>query len=366
MLNLVSKADETKASLYVDPASVKFWTPAYGKTFSVNVTVANVTGLYGYEFRLWGWNTAWGVLLDLVEVNVTPPAQWNKNYFIAQNSSGIGWYWLAVSALSPATPFSGNATLATLTFRIVHDPIYPDNVGCPLILDTSLLSDENAMPIDHDTLMGQYMLYSTKPWILVKPSLTTAKKNETFLVYVWVVNVVDLEEYAFTLHYDPHLLDVLSVKVGDIFGPSPFVYLSVIDHRVGNVTLDVVCMHARPSGWGLLAVINFTTIPFVWPDPVQNTTLHLYQTGLWGGTPGTPVVYIQHDDYDGNYSYTPIPGDVSSDGVVDLVDLRLVAKVWGTTVEDRSWDPKCDLKRDGVINIFDLVLVAKNQGRTDP
>jgi hypothetical protein len=86
-----------QASLRVQPSIVEFWTPAYGKTFSVNVTLENVTDLYGYEFKLL-WNTT---LLDCIGVNVTPPAEWGTNYFIAKNESdeALGRYWLAVSLL---------------------------------------------------------------------------------------------------------------------------------------------------------------------------------------------------------------------------------------------------------------------------
>jgi hypothetical protein len=357
MLTPKSRADDQTPSLYVDPASVAFWTPAYGKTFPVNVDVANVVGLYGYEFMLF-WNAT---LLNVVGVNVT---LLYSNYFIAENDTSVaGRYWLAISLLPNATIFSGNATLVTLSFKIAYDPIYPDNVTSSLHLTDDLLSDANAAPIGHSTVDGQYTLYSTEPTIQVMPTLTTAVMNETFCVNVTVSNVVDLQEYEFSLSYNASLLDVLSLQVGN-FLSSPGVYTSIIDHVDGNITMDVYStLWLQTSGNGTLATINFTTIPFVWPDPAQNTTLHLYDTYLWGGT---PTVAITHNDVDANYSYTPIPGDINSDGIVNLVDLRLVARAYGTRPGDTYWDPRCDVHRDGVIDIFDLVLVAKNQGKTAP
>jgi hypothetical protein len=362
MLTLKPRADDQTPSLYVDPPSVVFWTSAYGKTFAINVTLANVTDLYGYEFQLL-WNAT---LLNVVGVNVTPPSVWGSSYFIAENDTSVaGRYWLAISALPPASTFNGTAILATLTFEIVYDPIYPDNATSSLHLTDDKLSDENAVAIAHTTTDGQYTLYSTEPTIQVMPALTTAMMNETFLVNVTVSNVVDLQEYEFSLSYNATLLNALSLQAGN-FLSSPGVYTSIIDHVDGNLTLEVYSTSwSQTSGSGLLATINFTTIPLVWntTNPVGNTTLHLYNTYLWGGT---PTVAITHTDVDGNYSYTPIPGDINSDGKVDLADLRLVARAYGTVPGNTYWDPRCDLNGDGIIDIFDLVLVAKNQGRTSP
>jgi hypothetical protein len=62
----------------------------------------------------------------------------------------------------------------------------------------------------------------------------------------------------------------------------------------------------------------------------------------------------------------PIPGDLNSDGAVNIFDLRIVAKAFGSRPGDPYWDPRADLNRDGRISILDLVLVAINYGRTTP
>jgi hypothetical protein len=349
-------------SLRVSPSIVEFWTPAYGKTFSVNVTLENVTNLYGYEFKLL-WNTT---LLDCVGVKVTPPAEWGANYFIAKNESdeALGRYWLAVSLLPPAQPFNGSAVLCTLTFRIAYDAIYPENVTSPLDLTDTYLSDPNAEPIDHIAVDGEYWLYSTMPEIRVEPSSYTSKKVETFSVNITVHNVVNLYSYEFKLGYDTALLDALSLNVGDFLKQPYYIYKFSIDDDAGVITLGVSSKAPAPpvNGSGLLATITFKTVAIVWPDSARNTSLHLYDTVLKTNL----GITVPHGTLDGFYQYTPIPGDVNSDGVVNIFDLVIVARAFGTKPGEANWDPKADLKRDGLINIFDVVLVAKNYGRTDP
>ena len=46
------------------------------------------------------------------------------------------------------------------------------------------------------------------------------------------------------------------------------------------------------------------------------------------------------------------PADINGDGVVNILDLTLVAQALGTD------DANVDINGDGVVNVFDLVFVA--------
>ena len=54
------------------------------------------------------------------------------------------------------------------------------------------------------------------------------------------------------------------------------------------------------------------------------------------------------------------PGDVNSDGSVNVKDLILVAKDFGKT---SGFNPACDINGDGTVNVIDLILVARNYGK---
>jgi hypothetical protein len=56
----------------------------------------------------------------------------------------------------------------------------------------------------------------------------------------------------------------------------------------------------------------------------------------------------------------PVPGDVNADGKTDCADYSLVRAALGTKAGQAGFDARADVVADGVINVLDLALVAKN------
>lgn len=70
----------------------------------------------------------------------------------------------------------------------------------------------------------------------------------------------------------------------------------------------------------------------------------------------------------GTYAFTvSITGDVNGDGVVNIIDVFLVAYSFGSTPIpfNPRWNTNADLNNDNIINIFDIFVVAKHFGATD-
>lgn len=61
-----------------------------------------------------------------------------------------------------------------------------------------------------------------------------------------------------------------------------------------------------------------------------------------------------------------IPGDIVPPiGVIDMRDIALVARRFGTTPGDIMWEPNADINDDGKVDMKDIALAARNFGRRD-
>jgi hypothetical protein len=55
-------------------------------------------------------------------------------------------------------------------------------------------------------------------------------------------------------------------------------------------------------------------------------------------------------------------GDVNGDGVVDILDLSVVALAYGSFEGDPDYNPEADITRDGLVDARDLAIVTLNYG----
>jgi parallel beta-helix repeat protein len=82
------------------------------------------------------------------------------------------------------------------------------------------------------------------------------------------------------------------------------------------------------------------------------------------GIGDTPYVINKYDS-DGYPLMSPyILGDVNHDGVVDIGDLRIIAKAFLTNRGDNDWNPHADLDGNGDISIIDISTAAIEFGQT--
>jgi len=350
-----------KTLLYIDPAETICWTPVYNHVFTVEIKVENVTDLYGYGFKLY-WNTT---LLDFEFANIEE--LWFPNTKIETLNESLGMYWLAFAGLGEQPSFNGSATLVTLYFKIKYDPIYPENVYSLLDLrETKLGTPPEPLfsnPIPHMVRDGKYWCYSTKPKIMVEPTTSKAKKlGKTFQVNITVQDVVNLYKFEFYLYYNTTLLDAQDVV------PGPFLNAPVVDMKSinehynsthGEVAFRVYSTPTAPcaNGTGVLAIITFeTTLASIWPEPELNCTLSLGSTKLITNE----GLEVPHNRIDGEYRYTPVIGDLNSDGIVDPHDLYIIALAFGSKPGDPNWNKHADLDGSKEVDVFDMIVVAYN------
>ena len=343
--------------LYVDSVTVE--SPSYGKNFTADIKLDNATDLYGVEFKLY-WNTT---LLDLLNVNLTAP--WTA-YTPGTNqiNETLGRYWLGVSALAPSPSFNGSTILVTLTFEITYVPVYPENVSCLFDFDETVLGDPDGSPIPHIVYDGEYTCYAARTKIQVLPQLSEAKAlNQLFNLTVNVANVANLHTFEFELHYNTTLLDAKEMTVASFSDRTYKISKNILDDTQGLVTLRVENINPPLQANENLELASITfevTNATIWLKPPIESDFSFGFTELKADAGA-----VDHDKIGGLYRYRPIPGDMNSDGVVNIMDLALVARAYGTSPGDPKWNELVDLNQDNIINILDLIPVARNYGRTD-
>jgi hypothetical protein len=59
-----------------------------------------------------------------------------------------------------------------------------------------------------------------------------------------------------------------------------------------------------------------------------------------------------------------IQGDVNADGRVNILDVTIAARAFGTRQGNERWNANADMDENGVINIIDLSAIAKEYGKS--
>ena len=64
--------------------------------------------------------------------------------------------------------------------------------------------------------------------------------------------------------------------------------------------------------------------------------------------------------------HVSILGDINADGIVNILDVAIAARAFGSKLGDPSWNSNSDMNDDGQINILDIAIFAKEYGKKLP
>jgi len=306
--------------MYVDPPST---TVNVGNDFSVNVSVANVMDLGGWEFKLYFGNN----VLSVASATEGPFLKQGGStaFFIVDFTNNYnathGRIWLTSVLVGGVPGVSGNGTLATITFHA------STGGNTTLNLVDTVLGDSHANAIPHTTSDGTVRATGVIDIAItdVIPLKTVVGQGYSMNMTVTVGNQGD----------QPATFDVTT-------------YANTTTTQTKTLTLPNGNSTTETFTWNTTGFVkgNYTISAYAWPVPGETDTAD--------NTLADGVVYVG------------IPGDVDANHKVEIKDIFAIAKAYGSSVGQPKYNPNLDINNDGKIDIKDIFITAKNYGKTDP
>jgi len=368
-------------TLSVEPSA--YSAAGEGETFDVNVTISDLGVLWraiSVQFRL----TYNDTLLKVVNVTEGPfMQQFGDTYFLSYLDTIIyGPHVLVGIQLLPndtgqweVFPY-GSGTLATVTFEVLYGTIMPTPpASCLLDLKDTMILNDDIVEIEHYVEAAIYHApHYPRALLSVEPSTYSATElDETFSVDVKISNLSpDLKaiNVQFRLTYNATMLEVVDVVEGPFmqqFGDTFFLYFNEIDdQRYGTHVLvgiqllpnDTGQWEVFPEGDGVLVTITFKAIyqHRGLEKPPLCFNLEFVDTMILD----EDLVELPFETEPGQYCILPRHvADLNDDGKVDMKDIGIVAKAFGSYPGHERWDPLADINEDGKVDMRDVAGVAR-------
>jgi len=309
------------------------------ETFSVNISVSDVSNLQGWQFLLYYESSVINAILtrdpesgNYTQVLEGPFLKAGGETFLVvadftDNFNATHGRIIAACLLLGAAgdPQSGSGTLATISFeaKAIGNSILDLKTDPPYI-DAGLVGGDGK-EIPHLTVAGSAHvgLYD-----IAITSLTPSKTvtNDTTL------NIpVTVENQGET----PVTSDVTLSITGN-----PPQTRTITDLPGGEAIILNYTWDTTPVPLGTYILTAEATLEGD-VDPTDNTYPPL----------GTIITVIE-----------TIEGDLNGDFTIDIYDIVLVATSFGSRQGDPNWNPNADLVEDNTIDIYDVVIVAQNFG----
>ena len=155
----------------------------------------------------------------------------------------------------------------------------------------------------------------------------------------------NIKGYQAEISFDDTALRYLESANGDYLPAHAFFVPPIVDR--GQVTLGATSVTGDSSGDGTLATLTFEVIA------IKESTLTLSEAVIVN-TLGDRIPLV-HENLKSVVGVPRLREDVNLDGVVDILDLTLVAVSFGQDAFLRVEMPRGDVNKDGVIDIKDLI-----------
>ena len=283
----------------VTPSTIEFGPePSVGEEFTINVTVQDVTNLYGLDIQF-SWNTTY---LEYVSHAVKIPVNTNPGGVLYnpilpikdEADAAAGTYWIAISSMAPAAAFNGTGTVFTMTFKIIAQPDPgEEDIETHLTFTSTDLADKSANPIAHNVEEGSVTIHAPpKPppaVIRVEPQemeFTSDVIGNEFDVETRLYNVTNLYGIDVQLAWNTTYLEYVShaVKIPVDTYPDGVLYNPIIqikdevDSATGTYWIAYASMApaAAFNGTGTVFTMTFKIIAQPISPPGEDVEVDVY------------------------------------------------------------------------------------------
>ncbi len=196
-----------------------------------------------------------------------------------------------------------------------------------------------------------FRLYSRPPM----PSI-----DQKFAIDLFITFAVDVSSIALDLTYPPDELEILDVVKGnfmgldgvevenDIFNLEEEGCIRVFSKRLGEKGID---------GYGLIARIIARCPDVVFPTVGYSDKWILDSDGY----------LVKHMSFPLELEVTDLEslvGDINFDGIVDVIDITVIARSFGLTTEHPDYNIVADINDDGLVDKADLEKLLANFGKS--
>jgi hypothetical protein len=356
----------------------KFGNPQYyfprRTTAYFNISVTNLAHEPKNVFMYLSAQDELDVAIGLDQLNTTTPPNISTYYIMSifvPNWAYVGTATAYISVLVGGAPVDSDLTElyigpVDLTPPVIH-LLFPENVtynveSVPLIFTVN----------ERTTWVG-YNLNNLGNVSITGNTTLISLPNGSYGVKVYANDTSGNMGFSEKVYFT--ILVIHDLAVTDLICSSTKVYvgqiinITVFVQNEGNVpeTFNVTT-YTNTTATETLTVTNLlpgnqTTLAFTWNT--SDFARGNYTIKAMASTVPGEVDISDNTFIDGNI-LVAVFGDLNNDGIVDMGDLSIVGRAFGSYPGHPRWNPNTDLNDDDFIDMGDLGIVGRNFGQIDP
>jgi len=191
------------------------------------------------------------------------------------------------------------------------------------------------------------------------------------------VGSLDGKIYCFGPPFPNHDIAILNANVSCLkLKAGDFLEVNCTIENYGSVNENVVIAFGQNSSnvWTApqhlepmvihsenVTIASGASLTFVYSWNISNENPGLYSISIQ-----VHLVPDETDASDNTFIVNTVmiiaPSDLDANGEIDIIDIAIAAKAYGSTPESPDWNESADVNKDSIINIMDVALIARDFG----